>query len=141
MKILKDNQFEELRAQADSYSSIVTAMVESGEGITAEDITAETVIQALQQVGEPEANDVEDLQPALDAANMRATELEGELAAANSRIVELESQLDETPGEVTATITSKGEPSAEKQDILDYAKKNAGDPFAILAEAEKQGYL
>lgn len=141
MKILKDNQFEELRAQADSYSSIVTAMVESGEGITAEDITAETIIQALQQVGEPEANEVEDLQPALDEANTRATELEGELAAANSRIVELESQLDETPGEDTATITSKGEPSAEKQDILDYAKKNAGDPFAILAEAEKQGYL
>lgn len=141
MKLLKDNQFEELKAKADAFQAIVSAMVESGDGITTDDITSDTVIQALQQVAEEFTNEDEDIQSALDSANARILELESQLTTANIRIAELEKELDETPGESPATITSVGETSAEKKDILEFAKKNAGDPFAILAEAEKQGYL
>lgn len=141
MKLLKDNQFEELTARANAFLAIVSAMVESGEDIKAEEITSDVVIQALQQAAENGVAGSDDLQQDLDTANARITELEGEITTANSRIAELEKELDETPGSAPATITSKGEPNAEKQDILDFAKKNAGDPFAVLAEAEKQGYL
>ena len=49
MKLLKDNQFEELMARANAFLAIVSAMVESGEDIKAEEITSDVVIQALQQ--------------------------------------------------------------------------------------------
>lgn len=141
MKILSDKQFEKMQADAASFQAIVSTMVESGEDITAEDITAETVIQALQEAGQEDTQGGEDLHPALDASNARISELEGALETANTRIAQLEQELDETPAETAATISSKGETTAEKQDILDFAKKNADDPFAVLAECEKQGYL
>lgn len=141
MKLLKDNQFEELTARANAFLAIVSAMVESGEDIKAEEITSDIVIQALQQAAENNTPGNDDLQQDLDTANARITELEGELTTSNNRIAELEKELDETPGDNPATITSKGETNGEKQDILDFAKKHADDPFAVVAEAEKQGYL
>ncbi len=138
MKVLKDSQFDELKRNADAFSAVVAAMVEHGEGITAEEITAETVIQAMQSETPQE---VADLQPDLDAAASRIGQLETELNEATTRVAELEQELDITPAAAPATITSTGETTGEKEDILAFAKKNAGDPFVILAEAEKQGYL
>ena len=139
MKFLNDSTYTEMKDKADKFDLIVNAVVENGEDIKPEDITADTIIQALQNET-PEADD-SDLQTQIDTLTETNSDLQTQLETANSRIAELEKELDETPGAAPATITSKGEPNAEKQDILDFAKKHADNPFAVLAEAEKQGYL
>lgn len=139
MKFLNDSTYTEMKDKADKFDLIVNAVVENGEDIKPEDITADTIIQALQNET-PEADD-SDLQTQIDTLTETNSDLQTKLETANARIAELEKELDETPGAAPATITSKGEPNAEKQDILDFAKKHADNPFAVLAEAEKQGYL
>ena len=139
MKFLNDSTYTEMKDKADKFDLIVNAVVENGEDIKPEDVTAEAIIQALQNET-PEADD-SDLQTQIDTLTETNSDLQTQLETANSRIAELEKELDETPGAAPATITSKGEPNAEKQDILDFAKKHADNPFAVLAEAEKQGYL
>lgn len=138
MKFLNDKDYNALKVKADHFNTIVNAIVENGEGITAEDVTAETVIQAMQQ--EAPESDTSDLQTRIEKISEDNTDLKTQLETANARVAELEKELNETPAEQPATITSKGE-AGEKQDILDFAKKHADNPFAVLAEAEKQGYL
>ena len=138
MKVLTDKQHVDLQARADSFTQIVNAIVESGEDITAEDITAETVIQMVQA---DDAAEVVNLQPDLDTANARVTELETQVQTATDRVSELEADLDNQPAEESATITSEAEVSGEKMDIIDFAKKNQDNPFAVIAEAEKQGLI
>ncbi len=138
MKVLTDKQHAELLAGSTAFTQIVNAVVESGTDITAEDITAETIIQMVQA---DDVAEIVDLQPALDTANARVTELETQLQTANDRVSELEADLDNQPAEESATITSKAEVSGEKMDIIDFAKKNQDNPFAVIAEAEKQGLI
>lgn len=138
MKVLTDKQHADLLAKANSFDQIANAIVESGEDITAEDITAETVIQMVQA---DDVAEVMDLQPELDTANARISELETELQTANDRVSELEADLDNQPAEATATITAESEVSGEKMDIIGFANKNQDDPFAVIAEAKKQGLI
>ena len=138
MKVLTDKQHVDLQARADSFTQIVNAIVESGEDITAEDITAEAVIEMVQA---DDAAEVVNLQPDLDTANARVTELETQLQTANDRVSELEADLDNNPAEQTSTITAKAEVTSTKMDIIDFAAKNQDNPFAVLAEAEKQGLI
>lgn len=138
MKVLTDKQHADLLARADSFSQIVAAIVESGEDITAEDITAETVIQMVQA---SDVAEIIDLQPDLDTATARITELETELETAHSRVAELEADLDNQPAEAPATITAESEVTGEKTDILDFAKKNQDNPFAVIEAAKKQGLI
>lgn len=138
MKVLTDKQHVDLQARADSFTQIVNAIVESGEDITAEDITAEAVIEMVQA---DDVAEIVDLQPALDTANARVTELETQLQTATDRVTELEADLDNNPAEQTSTITAKAEVTSTKMDIIDFAAKNQDNPFAVLAEAEKQGLI
>lgn len=138
MKILTDKQHSDLMAQASAFVQIAEAVAQAGEDITAEDITAETVIQMVQA---DEAAEIIDLQPQLDAANARISELETQLETANSRVSELEADLDNQPAEQSASIAPKAEASGEKMDIIDFAAKNQNDPFAILEKAEKEGLI
>lgn len=138
MKVLTDKQHAELLAGSSAFTQIVNAVVESGTDITAEDITAETIIQMVQA---DDVAEIVDLQPALDTANARVTELETQLQTATDRVTELEADLDNNPAEQTSTITAKAEVTSTKMDIIDFAAKNQDNPFAILAEAEKQGLI
>lgn len=141
VKLLTVSQFNELKAKADSFDAIVNAMVGNSEDVKPEEVTSEVVIQALQGDGTENEDSSSGLQASLDAANERITELEDQLTASNSRVQELEKDLDENPAEQPATITAKAEASGEKQDIVDFATKNADNPFAVIDEAEKQGLL
>ena len=138
MKVLTDKQHAELLAGSSAFTQIVNAVVESGTDITAEDITAETIIQMVQA---DDAAEVVNLQPDLDTANARVTELETQLQTATDRVTELEADLDNNPAEQTSTITAKAEVTSTKMDIIDFAAKNQDNPFAVLAEAEKQGLI
>lgn len=139
MKLLTDNQFLGYKTKADEFDKIVNTVVESSEGVEASSVTADTVIGVITTA----ATALETAQSVDNTTDLvgRIEQLEADLLASQTRVQELEKELDQTPGATPATITSTGEPSAEKEDILAFATKNAGDPFAVLAEAEKQGYL
>ncbi|MDD4009262.1 hypothetical protein [Proteiniphilum propionicum] len=139
MKFLTDQQYNELKEKSDAYSQIVTAIIGNSEGVEAKDITAEHIIEALQAEGK-DAKTV-DLQPQLDLANARITELEGELETSNSKVAELEEELDAKPAEESAKITSKGETTGEKKDLIDFAKENQKNPFAVIEQAKKEGLI
>lgn len=139
MKILTDKQFDGYKTKADEFDKIVNTVVESSEGVEASTVTADTVIEVITAATTPPdpAQSV-DQTPELNA---RITQLEADLQASQNRVTELEAEINQTPGAESAIITSTGETSGKAPDILDFAKKHEGDPFAVLAEAEKQGYL
>ncbi len=143
MKLLKEDQFNVIKTKADSFDAIVAAMVAGNDDVKPEEVTSEVIIQALQSDGsEGEGNpDTTELQSNLDTANARIAELENQLSTANTRIEQLEKDLDETPGATPAGISAKSEVTGEQPDIISFAKKNADDPFAVIAEAKKQGLL
>ena len=140
MKVLTDAKHAELSGQANAFNQIVTALLESADSdIKAEDITAEFIIEAVQ--ANDEGAEVTDLRPDLDAANTRVTELEGQLETANARVAELEAEIDRLPAEPPASISSSAEKGGEKQDLVDYAKKNQDSPLAVIEHAKKEGFI
>jgi peptidoglycan hydrolase CwlO-like protein len=135
MKILNDNKFTELLAKADNFDRIVAVFSDSVNDVKAEDISADTIIDVLQHISE---SDTSGLNATIVSLNAQISELQQKLADANARIVELENELDTRPAEQSATIVSKGEPSAKPMDIIDFARKNADNPFLVLEEMKKQ---
>jgi hypothetical protein len=135
MKILNDNKFTELLAKADNFDRIVAVFSDSANDVKAEDISADTIIDVLQHISE---SDTSGLNATIVSLNAQISELQQKLADANARIVELENELDTRPAEQSATIVSKGEPSAKPMDIIDFARKNADNPFLVLEEMKKQ---
>jgi predicted RNase H-like nuclease (RuvC/YqgF family) len=135
MKILNDNKFTELLAKADNFDRIVAVFSDSVNDVKAEDISADTIIDVLQHISD---SDTSELNATIGSLNAQISELQQKLADANARIVELENELDTRPAEQSATIVSKGEPSAKPMDIIDFARKNADNPFLVLEEMKKQ---
>lgn len=135
MKILNDNKFMELLAKADNFDRIVAVFSDSANDVKTEDISADTIIDVLQHISE---SDTSGLNATIVSLNAQISELQQRLADANARIVELENELDTRPAEQSATIVSKGEPSAKPMDIIDFARKNADNPFLVLEEMKKQ---
>ena len=136
MKFLNDKDYNAMKAKADHFDMIVAAVLANGVNIKPEDVTAQTIIESMQNDSD---DDESDLQTQLDTSNSRVTELETELEAANDRIAELEN--DDVPGEKPASITSKGEPGGEELDIAKFADKNKGNTAAILEQAVKEGLI
>lgn len=134
MKILNDNKFTEISTKAENFDRIVAAIVTDSDDMKIEDVTVETVIEALQL---PESLDLE-LHADIDSLESQVSDLKEQLVAAQARIVELENELDTRPAELSATIVAKGEPSAEPMDINEFARKNADNPFLVLEEMKKQ---
>lgn len=135
MKILNDNKFTELLAKADNFDRIVAVFSDSVNDVKAEDISADTIIDVLQHISE---SDTSGLNATIVSLNAQISELQQKLADADARIAELENELDTRPAEQSATIVSKGEPSAKPMDIIDFARKNADNPFLVLEEMKKQ---
>jgi predicted RNase H-like nuclease (RuvC/YqgF family) len=135
MKILNDNKFMELLAKADNFDRIVAVFSDSVNDVKTEDISADTIIDVLQHISD---SDTSELNATIGSLNAQISELQQKLADANARIVELENELDTRPAEQSATIVSKGEPSAKPMDIIDFARKNADNPFLVLEEMKKQ---
>lgn len=142
MKILNDEKFALLTSQANSFLAIQTAMVEASEGVNPEEITAESIIEALNQNG----NDVVliEAQNNLTEAQAQLAEISAQLDTANTRITALEAELnelEETPAKATATIAPTGDANGETETIAEFATKNRGNTEAILAKALKEGLI
>jgi predicted RNase H-like nuclease (RuvC/YqgF family) len=125
----------ELLAKADNFDRIVAVFSDSVNDVKTEDISADTIIDVLQHISD---SDTSELNATIGSLNAQISELQQKLADANARIVELENELDTRPAEQSATIVSKGEPSAKPMDIIDFARKNADNPFLVLEEMKKQ---
>lgn len=156
MKFLNDKDYNALKAKADHFDAIVAHVLANGENIKAEDVTAETVIQSmqndsdseeseLQQPGtesqtaasEPETNseeseveETDDLQAQLDTANATIESLNERIASFNS-----------APAADPVAIAPKSDPDAQEMDIAAFANKNKGDTNAILARAKEEGLI
>lgn len=142
MKILNDEKYALLSAQAAAFEAIKTAMIESSEGLDPEEITAESIVEALQ--GDALQGALTEVQSKLDETNKLLTASETALEAANARITELEAELaelDVTPATTTATIAPQGEAGGQAETIAEFANKNRGDTEAILAKAQKEGLI
>jgi len=135
MKILNDNKFTEISTKADNFDRIVAAIVTDSDDMKVEDVTVENIIEALQHISE---SDDSELHANINSLELQVSDLNEQLSAAQARIVELENELDTRPAEQSATIVSKGEPSAKPMDINDFARKNADNPFLVLEEMKKQ---
>ena len=142
MKILNDEKFNLLQSQASAFSAVVTAMVEASEDLKPEEITADTIIEALQDnVSETL---IANLQTQLIEAKELLTAEQTALQTANDRIAALEAEVEELenlPAAEPATITSSGEPNAEKMSIAEFANKNKGNTEAILEMARKENLI
>lgn len=142
MKILNDEKYALLSAQAAAFETIKTAMIESSEGLDPEEITAESIVEALQ--GDALQGALTEVQSKLDETNKLLTASETALETANARITELEAELAEldlTPATTTATIAPQGEDGGQAETIAEFANKNRGDTEAILAKAQKEGLI
>lgn len=142
MKILNDDRFAQLSAQAEAFVAIQTAMVEASEGVNPEEITSESIIEALQANTDNSA--LVETQTKLTETQELLTAEQLALQLANDRITALEAEvaeLEKLPGANPATISSKGEPSGEPVSISAFADKNKGDTEAILAQALKEGLI
>ena len=118
-----------------------TAMVEASEDITAEDITSEVVIEALQESVLQAA--LTETQSSLDKANQLLTAEQEALEVANTRIAELEAEmqeLEDTPATTPAEINPKSD-GGEPESIAEFANRNRGNTQAILAQALKDGLI
>ncbi len=142
MKLLNDEKFNALTAQADAFCKIVAHITNNGD-IKAEEVTAESIIEALQQES---GNDTDgsELQSKITDLQSKNEDLQKDITAKDAKISELQAQLDEleeTPAEQSATIVSKGDNNGKVESIVDFADKNAGNTQAILEKAQAEGLL
>lgn len=142
MKFLNNEDYNALKAKAEGFDKLVNTVVENGENIKAEDVTAETIIEALQREETPA--DSSDLQKTIDTLTAEKADLQTKLSAANQKATDLQSQLDELdtePAETETNIVSKGEQSGAEMDIAKFADANKGDTNAIIAKMKEEGIL
>lgn len=146
MKLVKKTLLAQLQSQADAFNAIVAVVIESSEGTNPEDVTAETIIEALQSNAAD--TDLTAVQTALTEANNQLTQAQNQLTAeqtaletANARIQELEDELNNDPADVTSVIVPKGDGGDNTETIAQFADKNKGNTQAILAMAVKDGLI
>lgn len=142
MKLVKKDRLAIITANAEAFEAIRNTLMESNEGANPEEITAQTIIEAMEHPV---------LQAALTETETQLTETQALLAAetealetANARIAELEAEMEEldaTPAKEPATITPKGDASGEVETIAEFANKNIGNTQDILAMAQKDGLI
>ena len=141
MKFLNDKDYKSMAQKAEDFDKVVKAVVENGENINPDEVTSEVIISAMQQ--EAPSKEAE-LLTKIESLEKENASLKRDVKAKETKISELQStidEMDEIPAEESAAIVSKGEQNGKAESIIDFATKNQGNPFAILAEMEKQGYL
>lgn len=142
MKLVKKTLFSQLQTRADAFDAIVNSVVQSSEGATPEDITAETIIEALQANTDDAA--LTEAQTKLTETQDLLTAKQTALQTATDRITELETEvktLGGFPADKPASINSKGEPTGESMTLAQFADKNKGNTEAILAMAVEEGLI
>ncbi len=133
-KILSVTEYDALKAKADNFDKIVSSLSTKNANIKTEDITAETIVSALNTEKETE-NNSEELQTQLDAANQRAQ-------TAEKRVTELEAEVEELSKVPTggASTVKRDADTSEESNIVQFAEKHKGNTAAIMEELRKEGY-
>ena len=140
MKWLNDEKYDALKAKADNYDTVVSAVLANNVGLTAEEVTPSVITEALNASG---TEDNSELQSQLAAAEERAETAEKQVSQLTSEVETLTSEnanLKKTPAAGTSTVNINSD-TTEVYDIVKFANENKGDTTAIMNELrEKEGY-
>jgi hypothetical protein len=131
MKILKDEQFNELTQKSSSFDAILEALTKHNAELTPDDITSERIIDMI--FSDDRGNDREEIE-----------KLTSNLKTAEASILELEAEnknLKDSAAGDPAEPKTKTEPTGEKESLTDFCDKNAGDTNAILAKIKEEGLI
>lgn len=137
MKVLKDNQFNEMKEKAEKFDAIVAAITENSTDIKAEDITAELVIEAMTP--SEDANDsskVEELTAQINTLTTERDALQKRAETAEARVSELEGiPAEETVGGKTPKKSDAPESSLDE--VNTFAKSHANDLASVIEMVRK----
>ena len=147
-KILSGATYDALKAKADNYDSVVSALVAKNEGTTAEDITLETiqeVINAEETVCDPIAAErVTELEATVETLTTERDTLTTAVDALTTERDTLKTQnldLSKLPGAESVVAIPEAEASAATSDeVLEFAAKNPGNILEIAAKMREAGY-
>lgn len=137
-KILTDEKYRALKAKADGYDEIVASIMNNNEGLTAEDVTLDSIRELLNS-GSQENTSIADLKSELHDVTSERDSLRTQL----NEMKEENDKLKNLPGADTVTKAKPHSDSgAEKAEdsLLAFARKHEGDTLAIIAEMRKKGY-
>ncbi len=132
-KFLTDSEYKTLKTRAENYDTVVKAIIESNEGIKAEDVTPELITQALTtERGDQQLQTAhEKLQKEFNQLQSRNKELEEQ----NQNLL---NSASDTPGKI---ISEGGEPTGNPVSLTDFANQNTDDPVAIIEQCKKEGFI
>jgi len=138
MKVLKTEQYNDLKAKSDAYNGIVASIVEANKDLKAEDVTLEVIRAVINN----SANNAEvtDLNEKLSTVTSERDNLQTQV----NDLTEKNSKLSELPGAESITAGDKPESDAgakaTEDEVLDFATKNQGNTSAIIAKMNEKGY-
>lgn len=160
MKLLKPSEYTALKNKADGYDAIISAIVSKNDNVTAEDITADNVIELLNATGDEDPQDPATTDPVTDPSEDTTNQdpadpeedtdadakpdLQAQLDEANATIAAQQEEINSfnaAPAAEPAAIAPKSEPGAKSEDIAAFADKNAGDTHAILNRMKEEGII
>lgn len=134
MKWLKDDAFSAMDAAAKNWNTLVQKVLENNPDLKAEDVTPEMMLEAMEGEDDSETSD---LQNQLDESLKTIEQKNAQIEKLNSEIEALKG----TPKTKKDDVKADGEPLGSGKDIKEFAEKNSGDTFAIMAEADKTGFF
>lgn len=134
MKVLTNDQFATLQAKASNYEALVNQIVESGEGLTAEDVTPESILALMT----PEAADAPaENAEVMNALNDQVADLTAQLEQAVAERDALQAEVDELkelPGEVSTPHAPEGKNDDDTSIDEVNAFVSSSDDFAACVE-------
>lgn len=141
MKVLKDNQFNEIKEKAEKFDAIVAAMTENSEDIKAEDITAELIIEAMTPSEDgKDSSEVEELTTQINTLTTERDALQQRAETAEARVSELEAlPAEETAGGKTPKKSDMAESSLDE--VNTFAKSHANDQISVIEMVRKSGIV
>ncbi|OJU34641.1 MAG: hypothetical protein BGN96_13720 [Bacteroidales bacterium 45-6] len=133
-KFIKDSTYNALVAARDNWNTVAAHVANSGdggEGLTAETVTPQMVIDALEAESDTAQN--AELQAALDRIQVLETE--------NTSLTEQVANLQGSAGEGTAVITSTGEQGGQGDDLASFMEANKGNHAILVERMKKEGLI
>ena len=139
-KILSTAAYNVLKGKADNYDAVVNAVVANNNDVATEDVTLETIQEAISN------DDVSE-------STKRVTELEASVETLTTKVSELTSERDSLktenvalaalPGAASVVQTPNADSTTDDSadDMVVFANKHKGDTMAIAHEMKKRGLI
>lgn len=134
MKYLKNDAYNALDAAAKNWNTLVQKVLENNKDMKAEDVTPEMLLEAMES---DDDSGTSDLQTKLDEALESIVQKDAQIEQLTSE----NEALKGTPKSKKDDVVTQEEPLSAGKDIKEFAEKNSGNTFAIMAEAEKTGFF